>query len=56
MPWQTIIAIFQLILSAVGPSLKAAALAELKVLEVDEANNPIMLLIIQEAEKLVAAA
>lgn len=56
MPWQTVLAIFQLILTAVSPALKQAALAELKALEVAEAGQPLLLMFIREAEVLVQAA
>ncbi len=54
--WQTIISIFHLLWSSVGPALKGAALAELKALEVAEASQPLLVLVIKEAEVLVAAA
>ena len=56
MPWGTIVAIFQMILSAVSPALKQAALAELQSLEVAEASRPVLEMLIKEAEVLVAAA
>lgn len=56
MPWPVILPILQLIWSAVSPSLKAAALTELKALEVTEAGQPMLLALIKEAEVLVAAA
>jgi hypothetical protein len=54
--WQSVIAIFHLLWSSVGPALKAAAVAELKSLEVAEASQPLLVLILKEAEVLVAAA
>lgn len=56
MPWGTIAAIIQLVLSAATPALKASALAYLKTLEVAEASQPLFLMIIKEVEVMVAAA
>jgi len=48
--------LLQLVWGAVSPALKTAALAELKTLEVAEASQPLLLMIIKEAEILVTAA
>lgn len=59
MNWSTILPslhLFQLILSAVSPALKQAALAELRSLAAQDAANPLLVLLLQEAEKLVSAA
>lgn len=56
MDWSVILPILQLIWTATNPALKAAALAELKTLEVVEKDKPILLYFIKEAEVLVAAA
>lgn len=52
----SILPLVQVILSAVGPQVKAAALAELKALAVKDAANPILVLVIDEVEKMVQAA
>lgn len=48
--------ILGMIWSSVSPALKAAALAELKALEIEEAGRPLIEILIKEAEALVAAA
>ncbi len=56
MPWNVILPILNMIWSAASPALKAAALAELKGLEVAEAGQPFLEYFIKEAEVLVSAA
>lgn len=56
MPWSTIWPIVQLIWSAVAPSLKRAALDELKSIAAEHTGNIVLEAIISEAETLVAAA
>lgn len=53
--WTTVLALLQLIVSAVKPELKAAALAELKSLDSAQ-TNPLVKLLIEEAETIVQAA
>lgn len=53
--WSTILPLLQLVLSSVTPSLKAAAMAELKTVDAAQ-TNPLVKLLIEEAEKMVAAA
>lgn len=53
--WATILPLLHIILGAVGPSLKAAAIAELKALDATQ-TNPLLKLLIEECEKMVAAA
>lgn len=53
--WSTILPLLQIILGAVGPSLKAAALTELKALDAAQ-TNVLLKLLIEECEKMVAAA
>lgn len=56
MPWSTIWPIVQLIWSAVAPTLKQAALDELKTIDAAHPGNVILAAVIAEAEILVAAA
>jgi hypothetical protein len=56
LPWPIIMPILNVIWSACSPALRAAALAELKTLEVADAAQPVLEFIIKEAEVLVAAA
>lgn len=53
--WNVILPILQLILSNVAPALKQAALNELKTIDAAQ-TNPIVKLVIEEFEKMVAAA
>lgn len=53
--WNVILPILQLILSNVAPALKQAALNELKTIDAGQ-TNPIVKLVIEEFEKMVAAA
>lgn len=55
MDWSKILPILQLLWSAVSPELKAVALKELKALEVEDAKKPLLLMLIKEAEAIVAA-
>jgi hypothetical protein len=52
----TVLALLQVLLSDVTPTLKAAALAELKTLEVEEASKPTLLFLIKLVESALAAA
>lgn len=49
-----ILQLLGILYSEFSPALKAAALAELQTLATKEAAHPFLLLVVQEAEKLVA--
>ena len=53
--WNTILPLLQLVFSAVEPQIKQFALDALKA-EDAKVTNPIVKLLVEEAEKLVAAA
>jgi hypothetical protein len=54
--WQEIMTVLNLVLSAVSPALKAAAQAELTVLETTYASNPLIVELLTEFGKMIAAA
>lgn len=54
--WAQVLPLLHILLSYAKPAMKAAALSELKALEQAHGSNPVLVMVIQEAEQMVAAA